>query len=69
MGELHTGTFLHIMNKGIVTTKITDDLIIETKNAALSATGDEKIDLMNRLRLFLTHRGKYVVRMDHKKTD
>lgn len=57
---LHTRTFLHTMN-GIVTLKITDELIIETKHAALSATGEEKISLMSRLQIYLAHRGKYVV--------
>lgn len=47
--------------KGIVTVKITDDLVIETKKAALSATGEDKIRLMDRLRIYLAHRGKYIV--------
>ena len=47
--------------KGIVTVKITDDLIVETKKAALSATGEDKMRLMTRLRVYLAHRGKYIV--------
>lgn len=48
---------------GIVTYQITDDLIAETRKLANEATGEEKIVLFKKLRLFMANKGKFLVKM------
>ena len=48
---------------GIVSYQITDDIIAETRKRADNATGEEKIVLMKKLRLFMANKGKFLVKM------
>ena len=48
---------------GIVTYQITEQVIKETRLAADAATGQDKIVLMKKLRLFLANKGKFLVKM------
>ncbi len=52
--------------QGIVSYQITDDIIAETRKRADSATGEEKIVLMKKLRPFMANKGKFLVKMVDK---